>query len=391
MRGYLLLVGLGFVALAQKSNVTSAALAIQDGDFERALSYVDRALAQPDLLKAQDLAKAYKIRAQAYVSLLIKDPVKTPEKYPDVFGEIVRSIQKCLELDTKKVFSDEIKQISAQAASILYLKGFELFQKEKLPEARQHLTWSLELYEMVGQKDFYPPLALRGLVALQVGDTTGAIQDLEKARAAAKTKPLQGAEQLMPFVYAGLIKAYSAQKKVDEALKVAQEARAKFPTDENLRRIELNLYLQYPELQEKALEEFRQEIQKNPSNEDYLLIYAQLLERNHPDSAAIYYQKVLALNPNNVNANYNLGAYYVNQAAEISQKYNEEKNESVQKELYAQMQEKFRQALPYLEKAHEALPTDLALLQSLIQVTTYLGMEEKAKMYLQKKNQLQNK
>ncbi len=391
MRGYVLLVGLGLVALAQKSNVTSAALAMQDGDFERALSYVDKALAQPDLLKAQDLAKAYKIRAQAYVSLLVKDPAKTPEKYPDVLGEIVRSIQKCRELDAKKEFSDEIKITSAQAASILYLKGFELFQKEKLAQARQHLTWAIELYESVGQKDFYPPVALRGLVSLQMGDTTAAIQDLERARTAANAKPIQGAEQLMPFVYTGLIKAYGAQRKVEQALQIVQEARSKFPTDENIRRTELNLYLQNPDLQERAIEQFRQEVQKNPRNEEHLLIYAQLLERNYPDSAAAYYEKVLSINPNNVNANYNLGAYYVNQAAEISQRYNEEKDEATQKRLYAQMQDKFRQALPYLERAHEALPTDLALLQSLIQVTTYLGMEDKAKSYLQKKNQLQNK
>jgi tetratricopeptide (TPR) repeat protein len=99
----------------------------------------------------------------------------------------------------------------------------------------------------------------------------------------------------------------------------------------------------------------------------------------------------LSLNPNNVNANYNLGAYYVNQAAEIAQQYNEAKDEAKQKLLYAQMQDKFRQALPYLEKAHQALPEDLALLQSLIQVTTYLNLDDKAKEYLRKKEALTSK
>lgn len=192
-------------------------------------------------------------------------------------------------------------------------------------------------------------------------------------------------------MYASLISAYGGRGEGDKALDIANEGRNKFPTDENIRRAELNLYLQNPALQQRALDRFRQEIEREPRNETYLLIYAQLWERVNPDSAALYYNKVLSINPENLNAHYNLGAYYVNQAAEISTKYNESKSEKEQQRYFAQMQELFRQALPHLEKAHAQLPEDLALLQSLIQVTTYLGMDDKAQEYLRKKNALQQK
>lgn len=156
---------------AQKSKITSAALAVQDGEFEKALSFLDQAFAQPQLLKPKDMAKGYVLRAKSYMGLLLgsKDPNKVIEKYPNLLEEVVISMRKAREYDASKEFADDLKVLAAQASSVLYLKGFELFQKEKLPEARQHLTWALELYDQVGQKEFYPPYALRGLVALQLG------------------------------------------------------------------------------------------------------------------------------------------------------------------------------------------------------------------------------
>lgn len=377
---------------AQKSKITSAALAVQDGEFEKALSFLDQAFAQPDLLKAKDMAKGYVLRAKAYMGLLLgsKEPDKVLEKYPNLLEQVVLSMRKAREYDASKEFADDLKILAAQTSSVLYLKGFELFQKDKLPEARQHLTWALELYDQLGQKEFYPPYALRGLVALQLRDTAAAISDLELARTLSAKKPIPN-DQTLPFVYASLISAYGGRGEGDKALEVANEGRNKFPTDENIRRAELNLYLQNPALQQRALERFRQEVERDPKNETYLIIYAQLWERVNPDSAAVYYSKVLALNPENLNAHYNLGAYYVNQAAEISTKYNESKNEKEQQKYFAQMQDLFRQALPHLEKAHSQLPEDLALIQSLIQVTTYLGMDDKAQEYLRKKNALQQK
>ncbi|MCS7152747.1 MAG: hypothetical protein N2253_02720 [Bacteroidia bacterium] len=377
---------------AQKSKVTSAALAVQDAEYEKALNFLKDALAAPELLKPKDMAKAYMLRAKAYMGLLLssKDPQGVLAKYPNLFEEVIISIRKCREYDASKDYENDLKVTAAQAASVLYLKGFELFQKEKLAEARQHFSWAIELYDMIGQKDFYPPYSLRGIVSLQMKDTAAAIQDLEKARALAAQKPIKE-DQTLPFVYSSLISAYGGKGDAEKALSIANEARAKFPTDENIRRAELNLYLHHPSLQEKALERFRQELQRDPNNETYLLITAQLWERLNPDSAAAYYKRVLALNPNNVNAHYNLGAYYVNQAAELSVKYNETKDEALQRKYFAQMQENFRLALPHLEKAYEQLPEDLALLQSLIQVTTYLGEEAKAQEYLRKKNALQQK
>ncbi|MCS6790418.1 MAG: tetratricopeptide repeat protein [Bacteroidia bacterium] len=374
----------------QRSKITSAALAVQDGDFEEALKRLKEAFANPDLLKPQDFAKGYTLQARSYMGLLMasKDPQAVLNKYPNLFEEVVTSVKKARQYDAKKEYENDLKMVAAQASNALYLKGFELFQKEKFKESRQHLTWAIELYDFAGQKEFYPVYALRGLVQMQLYDTSAAISDLELARSLAQKKTIPN-DQMMPFVYATLISAYGGRDQIEKALEIAGEARNKYPTDDNIRRTELNLYIQNPSLHDRALQRFRQEIERDPQNQVYLLIYAQLWERTNLDSAAHYYKKVIEVNPDNVNARYNLGAYYVNQAAELSQKYNSSKDEKEQQALYAKMQEYFRLALPHLEKAHEKLPEDLALLQSLIQVTTHLGMEQKAQEYLRKKNAIQ--
>ncbi|MCS7162367.1 MAG: hypothetical protein NZ958_03445 [Bacteroidia bacterium] len=378
----------------QRSKVTSAALAVQDGDFEQALKYIREALAAPQLLKTQDLAKAHKIRAQAYMALLVnsRDPGSVLNRYPSLFEETMQSLRQCRQYDEAKKFEPELRQISAQAVNMLFREGVELFRNGKLPEARQYFTWAIEACEYAGQKDFYPPYGLRGIVELQLRDTQAALKDLEIARQLALSlkKPLPN-DQILPFVYSSLITSYGAIGQAQKALEIVAEARTKFPTDENIRRAELNLYLQNPQLQSQALERFRQEIEREPRNETYLLIYAQLWEKVNPDSAVYYYQKVLEINPDNLNANYNLGAHYVNQGAEMAYKHNESRDEKTQQRYFAKMQEYFRLALPYLEKAYAQLNDDLGLIQSLIQVTTYLGMEDKAKEYLRRKNELQQK
>jgi tetratricopeptide (TPR) repeat protein len=276
MRAWVLLLALG-LGWAQKSKITSAALAVQDGEFEKALGFLQQAFAQPDLLKPKDMAKGYTLQAKAYMGLLLggKDPQAVLAKYPNLLEEVVLAIRKARQYDTSKEYETDLKLVSAQASSVLYLKGFELFQKEKLPEARQHLTWALELYELIGQKEFYPPYALRGLVQLQLRDTAAAIKDLETARSLAAKKPIPN-DPTLPFVYSGLISAYGGQNNAEKALEVANEGRTKFPTDENIRRTEFNLYIQNPTLQARVLERFRQEVARDPKNELYLLIYAQL-------------------------------------------------------------------------------------------------------------------
>jgi tetratricopeptide (TPR) repeat protein len=99
------------------------------------------------------------------------------------------------------------------------------------------------------------------------------------------------------------------------------------------------------------------------------------------EQAVDAYQKAIALNPEYFEANYNLGALYVNQAADILDKANDLPLDAVaeydkQKALADEMLNK---AVPYLEKSLELNPEDVNTMVSLKEIYTRLGMTEKLK------------
>ena len=99
------------------------------------------------------------------------------------------------------------------------------------------------------------------------------------------------------------------------------------------------------------------------------------------EEAENYYKKAIELNPDYFDANYNLGALYVNQAIEISKAANELplNEEKKYKELKDQETELLRKSLPYIEKADSLQPNDQYTLRSLKDIYTRLGMMDKLK------------
>ena len=78
-----------------------------------------------------------------------------------------------------------------------------------------------------------------------------------------------------------------------------------------------------------------------------------------------FYKEAIAVDPNDFNSNYNLGALIFNKAVEMM----EEVDKIVDNTKYAagkkKVDEQFMQSIPYLEKAHEIDPTDKSTMISL--------------------------
>ncbi|KAF5031964.1 TPR repeat protein [anaerobic digester metagenome] len=102
---------------------------------------------------------------------------------------------------------------------------------------------------------------------------------------------------------------------------------------------------------------------------------------NDLDNAEKSYINALDLNPEYFEANYNLGALYVNRAVKLTDEANvlpfSQQNEY--EELIKQANEYLRKSLPYLEKAIELDPTDRNTLLSLKEIYTRLQMYDKMK------------
>ena len=89
------------------------------------------------------------------------------------------------------------------------------------------------------------------------------------------------------------------------------------------------------------------------------------------------YKQGLTINPNNFEINFNLGALYFNQAAEMANAANNIKSNDEFEKAKQKYNQKFKASEPYLEKALEISPADKSTLSSLKQLYVRTGETEK--------------
>ena len=95
----------------------------------------------------------------------------------------------------------------------------------------------------------------------------------------------------------------------------------------------------------------------------------------------VYYQKAIEINPNFGDAIFNLGAIYVNQAAQLYSEANNLPLEEQKKfdELKKQADDNLYKALPYLERSLELNPDDEIVKSALKEAYANLKMNDKLK------------
>lgn len=145
---------------------------------------------------------------------------------------------------------------------------------------------------------------------------------------------------------------------------------------------------------EKAMVLTSDAVAKDPTNKIYRYAYGVfLLKQEKYEESIAQFAKAVEIDPTYTDATYNLGVAYLNwgvaMKAEADKKAEGEKKvkgkESKEDLAY---KEKFKAALPHLEKAAEARGDDAALWQSLGKVYLTLNMKEKGEAAFKKYDQL---
>jgi len=136
---------------------------------------------------------------------------------------------------------------------------------------------------------------------------------------------------------------------------------------------------------EKALALTKNAVEKDPGNKIYRFAYGVfLLKKEDYQGATEQFKKAVDTDPNFTDAIYNLGVSYLNWGVEMRAKALKRAEEESQKgnrnfKVDKSYEEKFKQALPYLEKSAETRQDDSMLAQQLGKVYATLGMSDKAK------------
>lgn len=171
------------------------------------------------------------------------------------------------------------------------------------------------------------------------------------------------------------------QGKTTEAKAAIAEACKANPDDAALAMTEANLYLEtkdfetYKKMVTKILD-------KNPN--DAVLVYnlGVISSKNDPQGAIGYYKKALQLDPNYLDANINLAITILDTDKDLREKRNKLGTSAEDNKKYdiikKQMDDIYRSAIPYLEKAVQLAPDNVDAAKTLQNVYSALDMTEKA-------------
>ena len=188
-----------------------------------------------------------------------------------------------------------------------------------------------------------------------------------------------------PKVYQYLVVANGQLDKNDEMLKYINEGRAKFPEDESLINEQINAYLKLKR-ESEIIDQIKEMADKNNDNSVYCLIIGTIYSNQESDlynvdSALVYYDRAIAINPTDENAYINVGSMYIDKSAALINKANELPLDKYKEydALIAEAKVFDEKALPYVEKAYELVPDDNAIRQALRTLYVRLKMMDKAK------------
>jgi tetratricopeptide (TPR) repeat protein len=316
-------------------------------------------------------AKSWFYRGNIYYDIAVSPDSSYRKLDPDPFKVAYESYMKAKELDTKGEFTADIDRYTLAIAEGYYNLGVLAYNEQNYKGSALNFEKSFNVNRNFGRVD--TTALYNAAVAASLGNET------QLAKQYYQQVAELGYER--PDIYSSLADIYKSEGDTAKAVKVVEEGRAKFPGDFNLLVAEINIYLATDE-KEKAKADLETALEMDKTNPSIFFavgtIYDQL---GDIEKAVDAYKTAIQLNPEYFEANYNLGALYVNQAAEILDKANDLPLDAIaeydkQKALADDM---LKASLPYLEKSLELMPEDVNTMVSLKEIYTRLGMTEKLK------------
>jgi tetratricopeptide (TPR) repeat protein len=146
---------------------------------------------------------------------------------------------------------------------------------------------------------------------------------------------------------------------------------------------------------DKAMALTKSAVEKDPNNKIFRYAYGVfLLKQDRFPESTEQFKKAIEIDPSYGDAIYNAGVSYLNwgvsMKAESDKKADAERVKNKGKDVKEDVsyKEKFKEALPYLEKAQELRPDDLALLQQLGKLYANLNMVDKSKAAFERYDKL---
>ncbi|MCB0653165.1 MAG: hypothetical protein KDC85_17965 [Saprospiraceae bacterium] len=400
-------------AIAQNdSKITTGVVAYQQGDFFQAEQSLRAGLEYESMLKEKNIAKGWYHLGLSLMGIVQtanrEKDTQTLQKYAGAFLEAYNCFVLAIEKDmgSGTYGPQAVDQLKSLFNSLLQL-GLQYMNSGLYNDAMPYFDAAATISQNMLDEENYLVYDLRAQARLAQSDTLGARADFIKAKEIFSNFPPDQPDQLIAYVYYRLALLASYQDNAaDQVLEILREGMEVLEKEHSrlrqadytaeywaalseqyetakadLSAFELDILLNSPDKLKQALEKFDKAVKEDPQNYIKQVAYARLLEKVDQEKAISVYKKAITIDDRNVVAFFNLGALYVNRAAEVSKKAMETDDFEKAKKYEAEVNQHFKNALPYLEKAYRISPSDLTIIRALKQVTIYLEMTEDYQKY----------
>lgn len=354
-------------AFAQKQDRTTAFNYLRKGQLDKALQFIEPTISDPTTMND---AKTWFYRGNIYLQIHMSEKPEFKNLDPNALTKAFESYQKMLQLDTKKEFYyDAIKNLLVISEQ-LYNTGVESYKASNYNAALENFEKAVAVSASYDNID---TLAIfnAGLAAESAVNYPKAIEYYNR---------LIELNYPQPLIYSSLSGVYLAQGDTLKAFEAINKGREKYPEEFALLITETNLYLSTGET-EKAMTNLQQAVKTDPNNPTiHYAVGASYDQMGNKAEAEKAYIAAVQLKPDYFEPNYNLGALYVNQAAEIINEANKLKlGDPKYDVMKLEADGILQKSLPYLETASKLDPKDKNTLIALKEIYTRLNMIDKLK------------
>ncbi|MBW3128216.1 tetratricopeptide repeat protein [Hymenobacter profundi] len=347
-------------ASAQNSAVNNALLYQKQGTLDKARTEIDKAIAHD---KTKDKAKTWFTRGEIYDAMTSNPIYGKALKAGEGMNIAYESYQKAIELDGKD--GEYGKQAAAKMQGLYGLAlnaGVESYNAKNYDEA-------IKSYKMAQQMNPQDTTAYlyAAYASLANENTAGAKENYGK---------LMAMNYKSPTMYSQLMQIARQENNTNEYNKLLQSGLQAYPNNKTFVLEDLNQLITAGKDKE-AISKLQHAIELDPKNSNLQSVLGSVYDKlKQPEQAEAAYKKAIELDANNFDAQYNLGVYYYNKAAELYTKASKMDLAAYQKSgkaLEANGKKYFQQSLPYFEKALELQPEEKAVIVPLQKVYVRLG------------------
>lgn len=293
-------------SFAQPNNVITAYMQLQEKQLDDARSYINKA---SEHVKTKEQAKTWYYRGKIYMAIY-SDIIQGNDIYniapENALLEASTSFEKATGMNTDRIDENQLRREYQITANYLLNEGVSKYNDKDFTTAARLFKKTVDV-----QKDFE---IVDSLAMYNVALASEKAGDMDQALTYYLECGRIGYNADVAFQSAALI--YRNQGNTEGSLEVLDEGLAQDPNNVSLLITKINTLLAIDDF-DGALFTIDQALVQMPDNPDLHYSRGTLLEVSDKKQAMIAYKKAIELKPDHVNALYNLGAAYYNNAVEL--------------------------------------------------------------------------